>query len=139
LETVRIFAKVLAKLAKSLDGLVNNAGVMSTRKGKTSEGFETQFGVNYLGSFLLTELLLPLLKKGAPSRIVHTSSVMHETGMIDFDDPNFETRKYNGFKAYYQSKLALVMYAKHQATQLQGTSVSPYSIHPGWAPRNLIL
>lgn len=137
LETVRAFARALAKTTKSLDGLVNNAGVMNTPKGKTSDGFETQFGVNHLGPFLLTELLLPLLKKGAPARIVHTSSVMHETGKIDFEDAHFENRKYSGFQAYYQSKLAVVMYAKHQAKQLQDTGVSSYSIHPGWAQSNL--
>ena len=137
LDSVRAFAAEIAKITKTLDGLVNNAGVMNTPKGKTSDGFETQFGVNHLGPFLLTELLLPLLKKGAPSRIVHTSSVLHEQGVIDFADPHFETRKYSGFQSYNQSKLAIVMYAKHQAKQLAGSGVSSYSIHPGWAQSNL--
>lgn len=137
LSSVRDFTAGILQTHKSLDGLVNNAGVMNTPKGLTVDGFETQFGVNHLGPFLLTELLLPLLKAGAPSRIIHTSSVLHEQGFIDFDDLNFETRKYSGFKAYNQSKLAIVLYARHQAAQLAGTGVSSYSIHPGWAQSNL--
>ena len=137
LASVRHCAEELLSRCHSLDGLVNNAGVMNTPKGTTNDGFETQFGVNHLGPFLLTELLMPLLKAGAPSRIVHTSSVLHEQGEIDFSDIHFETRKYSGFKSYNQSKLANVLYAKFQATQLAGTGVSSFSIHPGWAQSKL--
>jgi NAD(P)-dependent dehydrogenase (short-subunit alcohol dehydrogenase family) len=137
LASVRGFVDEVSKMTSSLDGLVNNAGVMNTPKGKTSDGFETQIGVNHLGPFLLTELLLPLLKSAISSRIVNTSSVLHEQGVMHFEDMHFEQRKYSGFQSYNQSKLAIVMYAKHQAEQLAGTSVSSYSIHPGWAQSNL--
>ncbi|MFM8268662.1 MAG: SDR family NAD(P)-dependent oxidoreductase, partial [Pseudomonadota bacterium] len=121
----------------SLHGLINNAGVMYTPFGKTKDGFETQFGTNHLGHYLLTELLLPLLKKSAPSRIVNLSSCYHDKaqgreGKIHFDDLNFEKRKYDGWEAYAQSKLANLLHAKQLAKRLEGSGVTAVSVHPGW-------
>ncbi|MGW8317095.1 MAG: SDR family oxidoreductase [Bacteroidales bacterium] len=143
LASVRRFAGMVKENHQSLHGLVNNAGVMSTPQGKTEDGFEIQFGVNHLGHFLLTELLLDLLKSSAPSRIVCVSSAAHvamqkRTATIDFDDLFFENRKYDAVEAYGQSKLAIVIYARHLAGRLEGTGVSVFSTHPGWIRSNLI-
>lgn len=143
LASVRAFAHAfLAKYTK-LHGLVNNAGVMNTPLGKTKDGFETQLGTNHLGHFLLTELLLDVLKKSAPSRIVNLSSCYHDVaqgrkGFIHFDDLHFETRRYDGWEAYAQSKLANVLHAKTLAKRLSGTGVLAVSVHPGWVRTRLM-
>ncbi len=142
LDSVRRFAEAYLSKYDRLDGLVNNAGVMYPPKGKTEDGFETQFGINYLGHFLLTELLLGTLIASAPSRIVCVSSVAHAGmrgiyGEIDFDDLNFDKRDYDPGVAYAQSKLANVLHALNLAYRLAGTGVSAFSVHPGWIRSNL--
>ncbi|MCA9562787.1 MAG: SDR family oxidoreductase [Myxococcales bacterium] len=142
LDSVRAFASEFLAAYDSLDGLVNNAGVMNTSDGKTPDGFELQFGINHLGHFLLTELLLPALKAGAPSRITIVSSCYHDKAMgregrIDLDDLNFENRDYDGWEAYAQSKLANLLHAKELAKRLEGTGVTAVSVHPGWVRTNL--
>lgn len=142
LGSVRAFVQAFGDKHDRLDALVNNAGVMNTPEGKTVDGLETQFGVNHLGHFLLTELLLDTLKQSAPSRIVCVASAAHAGMMgapaeLDLDDPNFERRDYDGALAYNQSKLATVIYARHLAGRLQGTGVSVFSVHPGWVRSNL--
>ncbi len=142
LQSVRSFVETFRAKHDSLHGLVNNAGVMNTPEGRTKDGFETQFGVNHLGHFLLTELLLDTLKASAPSRVVCVSSVAH-AGMrgvhatLDLDDPHFDQRSYDATAAYNQSKLAVVIYARHLAKRLEGTGVSVFSTHPGWIRSNL--
>ena len=138
LDSVRNFIKVFNKKFSRLDGLVNNAAVMNTPHRRTKDGFELQFGVNFLSHFLLTELLLPKLKKAKASRIVHTSSVLHEKGSIDLADLNFEKKKYSGWDAYNQSKLAQVLYSRYQAKLLKGSNITSVSIHPGWVQTPLI-
>jgi NAD(P)-dependent dehydrogenase (short-subunit alcohol dehydrogenase family) len=143
LDSVRSFAKRFLEKQDSLHGLVNNAGVMNPPQGKTRDGFELQFGTNHLGHYLLTELLLPALKKGAPSRIVNLSSCFHDKafgreGRIDFEDLHFERRKYDGWAAYAQSKLANLLHSRHLARRLSGTGVVTASVHPGWVRSNLI-
>lgn len=143
LASVRSCAAAFLESHDELHGLVNNAGVMNTPKGKTQDGFETQFGVNHLGHFLLTELLLDVLKQSAPSRVVNLSSSYHDVAMgrrgdIHFDDLNYETRKYDGWEAYAQSKLANLLHAKELAKRLEGTFVTAVSVHPGWVRTNLI-
>jgi NAD(P)-dependent dehydrogenase (short-subunit alcohol dehydrogenase family) len=143
LASVRRFVAAFEAEHDRLDGLVNNAGVMNTPEGKTEDGIETQFGVNYLAHFLLTELLLDTLKSNAPSRVVLVSSVAH-AGMrgqppeLDLDDLDFAERGYDGALAYGQSKLAMVIYARHLAERLEGTGVSAFSVHPGWIRSNLV-
>jgi NAD(P)-dependent dehydrogenase (short-subunit alcohol dehydrogenase family) len=143
LASVRRCVEALKKKHDKLHGLVNNAGVMNTPEGETEDGFETQFGINHLGHFLLTELLLDRLTASAPSRVVCVSSVAH-AGMqkrpatIDLNDLHFEKRKYDAVASYCQSKLAIVIYARHLAKRLEGTGVSSYSTHPGWIRSNLI-
>jgi len=143
LASVRACAAAFLAKHEQLHGLVNNAGVMNTPEGRTRDGFETQFGTNYLGHFLLTELLLDALKAGAPSRIVCVSSVAHagmrrQPARLDLDDLNFERRPYNAVEAYGQSKLAIVMHAAELARRLEGTGVSVFSVHPGWIRSNLV-
>jgi NAD(P)-dependent dehydrogenase (short-subunit alcohol dehydrogenase family) len=143
LESVRGFVEAFRGTHERLDGLVNNAGVMNTPKGQTRDGFETQFGVNHLGHFLLTELLLDMLKASAPSRIVCVSSAAHAGIMkrqaaIDFDDIHYESRRYDAVAAYCQSKIAIVMYARHLAGRLEGSGISVFSTHPGWIRSNLV-
>ena len=143
LASVRHFVETLQAKGGKLHGLVNNAGVMNPPRGRTVDGFETQFGVNHLGHFLLTELLLDVLKASAPGRVVCVSSVAHagfggRAATIDFDDVHFERRPYDGMRAYCQSKLAVVVYARHLAKRLAGTGVSVFSTHPGWIRSNLL-
>lgn len=143
LASVRAFAEGVLARHGVLHGLVNNAGVMNTPRGTTTDGFETQLGTNHLGHFLLTEQLLPALRKGAPSRVVNVSSCFHDRangreGRIDFDDLHFERRPYDGWTAYAQSKLANVLHAKELARRLAGEGVTAASVHPGWVRTNLI-
>lgn len=143
LNSVREFAANFLAKHPHLHGLVNNAGVMNTPYGKTKDGFETQIGVNHLGHYLLTELLLPCLKASAPSRVVILSSCFHDRavgreGAIHLNDLHFENRKYDGWAAYAQSKLANLLHAKALAKRLAGTNVVVASVHPGWVRTNLI-
>eukprot|EP00092_Neocalanus_flemingeri_P008538 GFUD01009197.1.p1 GENE.GFUD01009197.1~~GFUD01009197.1.p1 ORF type:complete len:320 (+),score=100.99 GFUD01009197.1:106-1065(+) len=133
LETVRECAAALRKKLQKIDILVNNAGVMATPEWRTQEGFELQFGTNHVGHFLLTNELLPLLRKAGNARVVVVSSSAHAMGRIDFEDLNWRTRPYDSMGAYGQSKLANVLFAKELArreTQL-GSGVTVYSLHPG--------
>jgi NAD(P)-dependent dehydrogenase (short-subunit alcohol dehydrogenase family) len=143
LGSVRSFSEQVLARHPRLTGLVNNAGVMNSPAGKTRDGFESQLGTNHLGHFLLTELLLPALERGAPSRIVCLSSCYHDVaqgreGHIDFDDLQFERRKYDGWEAYAQSKLANLLHARQLAKRLAGRGVTVASVHPGWVRTNLI-
>ena len=115
-----------------LDVLVNNAGVGAGRRGETSrdlsrDGYELRLAVNYLAPFLLTRLLLPLVQRSAPSRIVNVASAGQSP--ISFDDVMLE-RRYDGMRAYAQSKLALVMFTFDLAEELEDTGVTANSLHP---------
>ncbi|XP_010754832.2 retinol dehydrogenase 13 [Larimichthys crocea] len=130
LQSVRDLAKDVQENEERLDILINNAGIMMCPKWKTEDGFEMQFGVNHLGHFLLTNCLLDLLKKSAPSRVVIVSSLAHEKGSIHFDDINLD-KDYRREKSYRQSKLANVLFCRELAARLEGTGVTAYSLHPG--------
>jgi len=143
LSSVRAFAERHLVEHDALHLLVNNAGIMNTPLSKTVDGFESQIGVNHLGHFLLTELLLDLLEKSAPSRVVIVSSCYHDEAMgregaIDLDDLHFDNREYDGWTSYAQSKLANVLHAKALAKRLEGTGVTVVSLHPGWVRTRLI-
>ncbi len=128
--SIRSFVEDFRRTHNRLDALVNNAGIFRRRRHVTVDGLEEQFAVNYLGGFLLTHLLLDLLKASAPSRVVNVSSSAHEGGRIDFDDLQGEGR-YRGFRAYGQSKLAQVLFTYELARQLDGTGVTVNACHPG--------
>lgn len=115
---------------KRLDILINNAGIMAAPKAHTKDGFEMQLGVNHLGHFLLTNLLLDIIKASAPSRIIVLSSLAHKYGEIDRDDLNSE-KSYNKYKAYSQSKLANILFVQELARRLKGTGVTVNAVHPG--------
>lgn len=119
-----------------LDVLINNAGIFQCPYMKTEDGFEMQFGVNHLGHFLLTNLLLGLLKNSAPSRIVVVSSKLYKYGEINFEDLNSEI-SYNKSFCYSRSKLANILFARELARRLEGTGVTVNSLHPGIVRTNL--
>jgi NAD(P)-dependent dehydrogenase (short-subunit alcohol dehydrogenase family) len=116
--------------------LINNAGLFNQRRHVTTDGYENTFATNYLAPFLLTNLQLELLRASAPSRIINVSSVGHYNGHINFDDLNLE-KEYGGWKAYGQSKLALVLFTHELAKKLQGTEVTVNSVHPGTVATNI--
>jgi NAD(P)-dependent dehydrogenase (short-subunit alcohol dehydrogenase family) len=130
LQAVRDFAAQVQLDYDRLDVLVNNAGIWpgGTRRERSIDGYELTFEVNYLSGFLLTRLLLPMLVKSAPSRIINVASIAQTP--IDFDDVMLEHR-YTGQRAYGQSKLAQVMFTFDLAEELQGTGVIAEALHPG--------
>lgn len=136
ISSIRNFCKSFHQVENRLDILINNAGVMACPKSYTENGFEMQMGVNHLGHFLLTNLLLDLLKKSAPSRIVVVSSEGHKISDINRDDFMSE-KSYNKLKAYGRSKLANILFAKELAKRLEGTGVTVNSCHPGLVHTNL--
>jgi retinol dehydrogenase 14 len=129
-EEVRRLADEFKEAYPRLDVLINNAGVFRSDRTTTPDGLETTFAVNHLAHFLLTDLLLDVLKASAPSRIVNVSSGDHSNGTIDFDDLQGE-KGYKGAKAYSQSKLANVLFTYELAWRLEGTGVSANCLHPG--------
>ncbi len=131
LSGVRAFADAFAAQHDRLDLLINNAGVMCTPFGRTADGFETQFGTNHLGHFLLTQLLTPALLAAGGARVVNVSSAGHRMGDIDFADPNFEHRDYDGWAAYGQSKTANILHAVGLDKRLGGEGVRAFAVHPG--------
>ena len=137
LSAVTRAAKVVAQEAR-LDVLINNAGIMMNPKTLTKDGFESQFGVNHLGHFALTGLLLPKLEATPDSRIVVVSSVGHRRGEIHFDDIDAD-RSYSPQRRYYQSKLAnlLHMYELDRRLRAKGSSTIAVAVHPGGADTEL--
>uniref|UniRef100_A0A8C9DBF4 NADP-retinol dehydrogenase n=1 Tax=Panthera leo TaxID=9689 RepID=A0A8C9DBF4_PANLE len=137
LKSIREFAAKITEEKERVHILINNAAVMRCPHWTTEDGFEMQFGVNHLGHFLLTNLLLDTLKASAPSRIINLSSLAHVAGHMDFDDLNWEKRTYDTKAAYCQSKLAVVLFTKELSRRLQGTGVTVNALHPGVARTEL--
>jgi NAD(P)-dependent dehydrogenase (short-subunit alcohol dehydrogenase family) len=132
-------ASVRELTGDKLDVLINNAGLMMTPRGKTADGFETQFGTNYLGHAALTWLLLPALRGGSGARVVTLSSVAATGARIDVADPNFEHRRYNPGAAYGQSKLADQVFALELDRRLRaaGEDILSVAAHPGYTSTGL--
>ncbi len=131
LSSVRAFAEATGPV----DVLVNNAGIMAVPQGRTADGFELQFGTNFLGHFALTGLLLDRVA----DRVVTLSSGAHRIGRIDLSDLNWEHRRYRRWLAYGQSKLADLVFAYELARRLEaaGSSVRSVAAHPGYAATEL--
>jgi NAD(P)-dependent dehydrogenase (short-subunit alcohol dehydrogenase family) len=138
LASVADFAQRM-RARQSLDLLINNAGVMALpRRQTTADGFEMQFGTNYLGHFALTARLMPLLRPASGPRVVSLSSLAHRTGFIDFDDLQ-GARVYSPWRAYGQSKLACLMFALElqRRSDAAGWNLTSNAAHPGFARTNL--
>src|SRR5580700_7264857 len=132
LASVRACADALISTGEPFDLVIANAGVMACPKGQTSDGFETQFGTNHLGHFVLVNRIVSLLKPG--SRLVNLSSAGHRFSDVDLDDPNFEHTPYTEFGAYGRSKTANILFAvefdrRHKANGVRATAVHPGGIH----------
>ncbi|CAL8285559.1 unnamed protein product [Lota lota] len=136
LKSVHAFCQGIIEEEPRVDVLINNAGIYQCPYSKTDDGFEMQFGVNHLGHFLLTNLLLDLLKRSAPSRVVVVSSKLYKHAHIKFEDLNSE-QHYDKAFAYGQSKLANLLFSSELARRLQGTGVTANSLTPGIVRTNL--
>jgi len=127
LDAVRGLAEQIFSDHHHLDVLINNAGIISSERKETEDGLELTFVVNYLAHFLLTSLLLPLLRGSTPARVVNVASAAQHP--IDFGDVMLK-RRYDGLKAYSQSKLAQVMFTFELAERLRSTGVTTNALHP---------
>lgn len=143
LASVRAFAEAFKSKHTRLDGLGCNAGavIMGNAAKYSKDGFEMTLAASYFGHFLLTELLLDVLKASAPSRLYIISSVVHANSPskrynVNLEDLNWKARPYSAFGAYGEAKVASVLYAKELAKRLDGTGVTTASIHLGWARSN---
>lgn len=131
LDSVRACAKEFLATGDPLHILINNAGLAGHR-GQTKSGFELAFGTNHLGHFLLTDLLLELLRESAPARVVTVSSMSHyDADGIDFDAVCRPTKSMTGLPEYSVSKLANLLFTEELARRLEGTGVTTYALHPG--------
>jgi len=130
-ESIRGIAKTFTAKYDQLQVLVNNAGGIFSKRETTVDGLEMTFALDHLAYFLLTELLLPALKRGAPARIVNVSSSAQGFGKTNFDDLQGEKR-YRAWSAYNQAKLANVLFTYELARRLQGTDVTANCLHPGF-------
>jgi NAD(P)-dependent dehydrogenase (short-subunit alcohol dehydrogenase family) len=131
--SIRSFADALLDRTDRIDVLLNNAGLVLRERRETTEGFETTFGVNHLGHFLLTDLLLDRLRATPGARVVNVSSHAHKQARhgLDFDDLQ-STRRYRGFAVYSKSKLANILFTRELARRLDGTGVTANALHPGF-------
>jgi NAD(P)-dependent dehydrogenase (short-subunit alcohol dehydrogenase family) len=137
LASVRSFAEGYLKAHDSLDVLINNAGVMACPFRHTADGFETQFGTNHLGHFLLTALLFPAIRRGRAPRVVTLSSAGHSRSDVDLDDPGFERTPYSAWVAYGRSKTANALFARELAKRGGPSGLLSFSVHPGAIITNL--
>ncbi|KAI0229577.1 Retinol dehydrogenase 13 [Lamellibrachia satsuma] len=131
-QSVKDFVTEFKQEENRLDVLINNAGIMCHPQAKTEEGTELHFGVNYLGHFLLTHLLLDELKTSAPSRVINITALAYQLGEINFDDINLEEQEvFKPGTAYSQSKLAMMLFTYKIAKYLEGSNVTVNAVHPG--------
>jgi NAD(P)-dependent dehydrogenase (short-subunit alcohol dehydrogenase family) len=129
LKSVRKCADELLEKGQFLDVIIANAGVMAAPFGHTADGFETQFGTNHLGHFVLVNRIAPLLRKG--SRLINLSSGAHRVSNVGLDDPNFERTPYDPFLAYSRSKTANILFAVAFDRRHRGRGVRAAAVHPG--------
>ena len=134
---VRKAADILLSNYSRIDVLINSAGLHSTTRTITKDGFETVFCVNHLAPFLLTHLLLERLKQSAPARIIQVNSEGHRFGGLDLNDLNWEHRHYSGLRSYGASKIAQLLTTWEFADRLKGSGVTINAMHPGDVRTNI--
>jgi NAD(P)-dependent dehydrogenase (short-subunit alcohol dehydrogenase family) len=137
LKDIKNFISEFKNKYEKLHVLINNAGVMLKNRKVSLDGFEMNFAVHVLGPFLLTNLLLDILKESAPSRIINVASAAHKRAKIDFEDLQSENKKYRLFSAYGISKLAEILFTYELSRKLEGTKVTANAVHPGVVATNL--
>jgi NAD(P)-dependent dehydrogenase (short-subunit alcohol dehydrogenase family) len=135
LASVRACADALLATGKPFDVVIANAGVMACPQGTTVDGFETQFGTNHLGHFVLINRIATLLKSGG--RVVNVSSLGHRSSDVDLDDPNFEHTPYDEFVAYGRSKTANILFAVEFDRRYKPLGIRATALHPGAIPTEL--
>jgi retinol dehydrogenase-12/retinol dehydrogenase-13 len=128
---IRRFAEEFSSKYTTLDVLINNAGVFSLKRFETEDGLEKTIGINYFGHYLLTTLLLPVLRKGEKARIINVSSDSYKQAKFDPDDLQSRVKYKTGMEAYSLSKLAIVLSTQELAKHLQGSGITVNAVHPG--------
>lgn len=131
LQEVRCLAQKFQAAYPQLDVLLNNAGAIFTSRALSADGYEMTWALNHLSYFLLTALLMPSLEAAPAARVINVSSDAHLMGAIHFDDPHYARRRYSGFGAYSQSKLANVMFTYELARRLHDKGITANALHPG--------
>ena len=131
LATVRTFAGAMVDALPRLDILINNAGIMACPEARVGPGWESQFGINHMGHFALTQALRPLLEKTDNARVVALSSTAHKISDIIWDDIQFETHEYEKWRAYGQAKTANALFANALSRRLKPSGGHAFSVHPG--------
>jgi retinol dehydrogenase-12 len=136
--SVRAFADAFTAKHDRLDVLLNNAGLVLRKRDVTVDGHETQFQVNHLGHFLLTNLLHDALTAGAPARVINVSSFAHQTARkgLDFDDLDWERRRYAGFAVYSATKLMNILFTRELARRFDPDVLTANALHPGFVGSN---
>ncbi len=136
LASIRAFAAELDRGHPTLDVLINNAGCFSMDRQETADGFELTYGVNHLGTFLLTNLLLPIVRRTPGARVVNVASAAHFHGKLELDDAHIR-QDYKGFPAYAASKLANVAFSIELAQRIGADGPTVNAVHPGHVATNI--
>jgi retinol dehydrogenase 14 len=136
MDSIRAFAEAYRNEEKAIDVLINNAGVYATKAEKTADGIELMMGTNHVGTFLLTNLLLPKLQEAGGARIVVVASLAHKFQGLRLEQ-DWSTRWSGAFRTYGRSKLANILFTRELARRLEGTGITAYSLHPGVVATNL--
>lgn len=118
-DSIRAFAEEFEQKVGMVDVLINNAGIVTPHFNHNSQGYELHLATNYLGSFGVTAVLMPFFRQGSETRIVNIGSLAHRFGKFDFDDPNREKNKYNHWKAYARSKIAIASFTVELSRRLE--------------------
>jgi NAD(P)-dependent dehydrogenase (short-subunit alcohol dehydrogenase family) len=139
IEAIKSFAEGFVRSGRTLDVLINNAGIMFPPPSQTADGFEAQFGVNFIGHYVLTALMFPLLKKSKHGRVVTLSSMAHRNGKIDFDNLKLE-KPFDKFREYGQSKVADLIFSFELQRRIDanGLDVVSTACHPGVSKTELL-